>query len=74
MKRLLTLIALAAAAALAVDARRGRHRDRIVWGREADPRLRACQMDTVVDLPPTGTIASATCSPFANEVFDARRG
>ena len=73
MKRLLTLIALAAAAVLAVTLAAGGTGTASSGGGKRIHVFERATTDTVVDLPPTGDSVGDTLT-FANEVFDARAG
>ena len=74
MKRLLTLIALAAAAALAVTLAAGSTGAASSGGGKRIHVFERATTDTVVDLPPTGEDSLGDTLTFANEVFDARSG
>jgi len=73
MKRLLTLIALAAAAALAVTLVAGSTGAASSGGGKRIAVFERATTDTFVDLPPAGDSLGDTLT-FANEVFDARSG
>jgi allene oxide cyclase len=73
MKRLLTLIALAAAAALAVTLAAGSTGAASSGGGKQIAVFERATTDTLVDLPPAGDSLGDTLT-FANEVFDARSG
>ena len=73
MKRLLTLIVLALAAALAVTLAAGGTGVASSGGGKRINVFERATTDTVVDLPPAGDSVGDTLT-FANEVFDARSG
>ena len=73
MKRLLTLIVLALAAALAVTLAAGGTGIASSGGGKRINVFERATTDTVVDLPPAGDSVGDTLT-FANEVFDARSG
>jgi len=73
MKRLLTLIVLALAAALAVTLAAGGTGVASSGGGKRIHVFERATTDTVVDLPPAGDSVGDTLT-FANEVFDARSG
>jgi allene oxide cyclase len=73
MKRLLTLIALAAATALAVTLVSGGIGAASSGGGKRIHVFERATTDTPVDLPPAGDSLGDTLT-FANEVFDARSG
>jgi allene oxide cyclase len=74
MKRLLTLIALAAAAALAVTLAAGSTGAASSGGGKRIHVFERATTDTLVDLPPTDEDSLGDTLTFANEVFDARSG
>ena len=73
MKRLLTLIVLAAAAVLAVTLAAGSIGAASSGGGKRIAVFERATTDTLVDLPPAGDSLGDTLT-FANEVFDARTG
>ena len=73
MKRLLTLIALAAAAALALTLAAGSTGAASSGGGKRIAVFERATTDTLVDLLPAGDSLGDTLT-FANEVFDARTG
>ncbi len=73
MKRLLTLIALAAAVALAVTLAAGSTGAASSGGGKRIAVFERATTDALVDLPPAGDSLGDTLT-FANEVFDARSG
>ena len=73
MKRLLTLIVLALAAALAVTLAAGGTGIASSGGWKRINVFERATTETVVDLPPAGDSVGDTLT-FANEVFDARSG
>jgi allene oxide cyclase len=73
MKRLLTLIVLAAAVALAVTLAAGSTGAASSGGGKRIAVFERATTDTLVDLPPAGDSLGDTLT-FANEVFDARTG
>jgi len=74
MKRLLTLIALAAGAALAVTLAAGSTGAASSGGGKRIHVFELATTDTLVDLPPVGEDSLGDTLTFANEVFDARSG